>query len=116
MIVEPPFTTDPTPQAFSRLHRLARNDDTPILDRVTYETAVTLLSTAFAFRIRPDSKILTEIANPQLTPLARTQDLNRALIRELPANGIPIPQPARIDEILAEDAQTGGPEYTPNGP
>ena len=115
MIVDDPFTTDPLPQAFSRLHKLARADDLPMLERITYETAVSLLSTAFAYRIRPNGKLLAEIANPNLTPTARAQDLNRETLRMLNENGIPIPQSVRIEDILSEDT-TGGAEYAPNGP
>lgn len=117
-MIEPTFetTADPLPQAFSRLHSLAHDDRISTLERVTYETAVSLISTAYAYRIRPtNGKLLAEIANPKLTPTARAQDLNRALISLLAKAQIPIPQSVRIDDILSEET-TGSPAYTPNDP
>lgn len=114
MNIESPFkTTNPTAQAFARMRNLATSDETSMLDRITYQTAVSLLSTAYAYRVTPDTDLLAAIANPKSTPLARAQDLNRQLIRALAEYGIPIPHPTQIEEILSEDTQTGGPEYLP---
>lgn len=114
MNIKNPFkTTNPTAQAFARMHNLATSDETSMLDRITFQTAISLLSTAYAYRVTPDTGLLASIANPELTPLARAQDLNRQLIKTLPQHGIPIPHPIQIEENLDEDTQTGGPEYLP---
>lgn len=107
---------DPTATAFARLKVFAQNEDAPMLERMTTETAAGWLAMATCYGVTADPFLLAEIADETKSPVARSKTLSRALVEAMAGAGIPLVPPFQAVELLYSEGKQdigAGAEWQP---